>query len=150
MESSKFERSCEKFKQSMTREKGRNKCTKEIDPPWKKSTIKITSVESNLPRLYIQDLLSTTVQSSDILKNLVVELGIDDGQNNDRIGCLVREILPKIRPIQTGRRTSFKKLTSYGMAEIYIRCSLDVWILLQNIKLIFPKPRNDMALDDSI
>lgn len=141
MDDVKFEQSCLKFRQSMNRENMERRRAIVIETPLNCGKARITSVESNLPKLEIQDIITSPRQHSDSLAILVKELGINKDEEMASRNRLITEILSHIQPIQPGRRARFTITAESCEAEIYIRRSLDVWIILGHEKLVFPKPR---------
>lgn len=141
MDEVKFKQSCLKFRQSMNRENNKRRSAISIETPLRHEKVRITAVESNLPKLQIQDLITPPRQHSDSLATLVKELGIDKDEEIASRNMLITEVLSNIEPIQPGRRARFTITTESGKAEVYIRRSLDVWIILGHEKLIYPKPK---------
>lgn len=141
----KFEQSCKRFRQSMQNEDLKRRRLIEIDSPYSMSRVKVTSIETNLPKLDIEDLINPRNQGVDVLKDLILELGIDKDDENMVYREVVQEVLPKIQSIQPGKRTRFRVDSGYGPVEVYIRRSLDVWLIFEQIKLVFPKPKIDVS-----
>lgn len=170
MTDQKFDQSCLRFKQAMERENRKRRMAIEIETP-PNTKVKVTSVETNFPKLNIQDLINNNAPKSDVLIKLAQELGIDQDDENpvppmslkskvlidlvqeleidqdeDEIDKIVRDTLSNIKPIQAGKRTRFR----YGSVEIHIRSSLDVWLKYRQVKFVFPKPRSDAAIEASV
>lgn len=162
MTDTKFERSCQKFKEAMVREYSKQRKLIKICTPPRNTKFSITSVETNLQKLEIRDLISEPSQKSDKLEKLVKELGIDKEDchsvtfqptdtliNNDYElrSSVLSEVLPNIQSLPPGKRTRFRQTTLYGQVEVYIRSSLDIWVIYKNEKWIFPKSRNDIMIE---
>lgn len=148
MDISKFERSCLRFRDSMDNENSKRRKVIELEQPIEK--VKIKSVEINFPKLEIQDLIASTRPKTDILAKLVKDLGIDQDVDFDLRGSTLKGVLSSIGPINPGSRTRFKLYTQIGTVLVYIRCSLNVWIIMGQEKLIFPKPRSDINIESSV
>lgn len=165
MADKKFKNSCIRFRQAMEEEKEKRKKTIYLNKPCEK--VKITSVVK-LPNLCPSHIHSVAKPRSDVLYKLVKELGLDKEEDETRMKTkpdvlaklvndlelnkevdedfrrpLIQDVLYSIEPIAPGKRTRFKRCYGSITVVIYIRCSLDVWIIIENEKLIFPKPRND-------
>lgn len=148
MDETKFKRSCLAFRQAMYNETTKRRKTILLKDS--RERVKVTSV-IKLPRLQLPELRRHTSKKSDILERLVKELGIDqegeeENANNAR-SQLIREALTKIEPIAPGKHTRFRRTFNSVSVTIYIRCSLDIWLVIAEEKYIFPKPRNDLAVE---
>lgn len=142
----KFEQSCKRFRQSMQDEILKRRKIIEIDSPYNRPKVEVISIKSNLPKLEIKDLIKPKTHGVDVLKDLILELGIDEDDQNMVYREVAQEVLPQIQSIQPGKRTRFQVKSSYGPVEVYIRSSLDVWLIFEKVKLVFPKPRTDVSL----
>lgn len=149
MSNSHFKQSCLKFKQATEREYKKRRQAILIDARHAKNNVVVTSVETNLPKLNIQDLIATPKPRIDPLANLVQDLGIDKDEEDELRTNVIWKTLSSIQSIEPGRRTRFQVTIFHLTAEVHIRRSLDVWIILEEKKLIFPKPRNDRAHEAS-
>lgn len=141
MDETKFAKSLITFKRSMETERKKRKRTILIREPSIPEKITVLSVETNLPKLHIHDLISPQGPREDPLAKLVRELGID--KEEAALISPLQEVLSSIKPIEPGRRARFQINCQHGSVEIHIRRSLDVWIIVEGTKLVFPKPRND-------
>lgn len=150
MTDQKFKESCIRFKKTIQNENSKRRRLIEIDTPNHIPKVEVTSIETNLPKLKIDDLIDVPKQEVDILKELVLELAIDQDDENMINREVAQEVLPKIQCIQPGRRTRFRVDGNYGPVEVYIRRSLAVWLVFEGTKLIFPKPRNDVSMEAAV
>lgn len=94
-----------------------------------------------------QDLASTQKAKSDILATLVHDLELDQEEEFKPNNQIICQVLSSIEPIAPGKRTRFRRVYDSVAVQIYLRCSLDVWLIFRKEKFIFPKPRNDIAVE---
>ncbi|KNC25346.1 hypothetical protein FF38_02215 [Lucilia cuprina] len=168
MTDEKFQQSCLRFKKAMERENNKRRKLIKIEGPLS-TKVKITAVESNFPKLDIQDLIKPRTPKSDVLQRLVGELGIDKDDDNIvqtslpyNFNCdgenkygetlspdydFIPWVLSSIRPIHPTKKARFQINTQHGVTTVYIRSSLDVWVIYGNEKFVYPKPRTDVAMD---
>lgn len=145
----KWEKSITRFRQTMRNESTKRRKIIEIDPPWLKSQAIVTEIRTDLPKLKIEDLIRPS-QPRDVLKELVLELGIDKDDVDMVHREVAQEVLPKIQSIPAGRRARFRVESNYGAVEVFIRKSLNVWLIFEGEKRIFPKPRSDIAVEELV
>ncbi|KNC34265.1 hypothetical protein FF38_10654 [Lucilia cuprina] len=128
MDDNKFQRSCQRFREAMDRENRK-----------RRKIVEIQSI-TYMPNLNMQSITGNQ-KKSDVLARLVEDLGI--GEDDPHLD--IPEVLASITPISPGKRTCFLVETNSYSVEVYIRRSLDVWIIHKEEKFVFPKSRNDIG-----